>query len=60
MNQYFDGTTKAGTAFGTLLTIFANISSSDVLKTSILAALGAIVSFTVTVFLKVIIRRLKK
>lgn len=60
MNQHFDNTTKAGTAGGTLLTIFANISSSDVFKTAILAAVGAIVSFTVTIFLKAIIKRFKK
>lgn len=60
MNQYFDNTTKAGTAGGTLLTIFANISSEDVIKTIILAGIGAAVSFTVTIFLKALIKRLKK
>ena len=58
--QYFDNTTKAGTAGGTLLTIFANISSEDIIKTIILAAVGAAVSFVVTIFLKVIVKRLKK
>lgn len=60
MSQYFDNTTKAGTAGGTLLTIFANITSEDVIKTIILAAIGAAVSFTVTIFLKALIKRLKK
>ena len=60
MNQHFDNTTKAGTAGGTLLTIFANISSEDIIKTIILAAIGAVVSFTVTIFLKALIKRLKK
>ncbi len=61
MNQgYFDNSTKAGTAGGTLLTIFANINSSDILKTAVLAALGAIVSFSVTILLKFLIKRLKK
>lgn len=60
MNQYFDNTTKAGTTGGTLLTIFANISSEDVIKTIILAAIGAAVSFTVTILLKALIKRLKK
>lgn len=60
MNQHFDNTTKAGTAGGTLLTIFANITSEDVFKTVILAAIGAAVSFTVTIFLKALIKRLKK
>lgn len=60
MNQHFDNTTKAGTAGGTLLTIFANISSEDVIKTAILAAIGAVVSFSVTIFLKKILKRFKK
>jgi hypothetical protein len=56
----FDNTTKAGTAGGTLLSIFANINSGDVLKTAILAAIGAVVSFSVTLLLKLLIKRLKK
>jgi len=60
MNQHFDNTTKAGTAGGTLLTVFANISNADVIKTIILAAIGAAVSFTVTIFLKALIKRFKK
>jgi ABC-type sulfate transport system permease component len=58
--QYFDNTTKAGTAGGTLLTIFANISSEDLLKTIALAAIGAAVSFAVTLLLKLLIKRFKK
>ena len=42
---YFDNTTKAGTAAGTLLSIFANINSMDLIKTALLAAVGALVSF---------------
>jgi mannitol-specific phosphotransferase system IIBC component len=60
MNQVFDNTTKAGTAGGTLLSIFANINSGDVLKTAILAAIGAVVSFSVTLLLRLLIKRLKK
>lgn len=59
-NTIFDNSTKAGTAGGTLLTIFANINSADLLKTSVLAALGAVVSFLVTILLKLFIKRLKK
>ena len=58
--HYFDSTTKAGTAAGTLLTIFANINSADLVKTGILAAVGAIISFCVTILLKALLRRLKK
>ncbi len=61
MNQeYFDNSTKAGTAGGTLLTIIVNINSADLLKTGILAAVGAVVSFGVTLLLKFLIKRLKK
>lgn len=58
--QYFDNNAKAGTFGGTLLTIMANINSADLLKTAILAAVGAIVSFTATMFLKYMISLFKK
>lgn len=60
MQQYFDNTTKAGTAAGTLLSIFANINSEDLIKTVVLAAVGAVVSFAVTMFLKLLIKHFKK
>ena len=56
----FDGTTKRGTAGGTLLTILANITSEDIIKTAILAAVGAVVSFGVTLAMKLLIKRNKK
>ena len=58
MNQ-LDNTTKAGTVSGTLLTIFVNLRYEDVLKTAILAALGAFVSFFVSVGLKYLLRTMK-
>lgn len=60
MISMFDSTTRIGTAAGTLLTIFANISEADVLKTVVLAGIGAIVSFGVTVLLKFLYRKIKK
>jgi len=60
MNQVFDNTTKRGTAGGTLLTILGNISSEDLIKTAILAAIGAVVSFGVTVLLKLLVKQMKK
>lgn len=59
MHHYFDNTTKAGTACGTLLTIFANISHEDILKTAILAAVGAGVSFGITLILKYAFKKVK-
>ena len=59
-HEYFDNSTKAGTAGGTLLTILVNIHSADLLKTGILAAVGAVVSFSVTLLLKFLIKCFKK
>ena len=47
-----EGKTILGTVSGTVLTVVMNIESSDILKTVVLAALGAVVSFAVTVALK--------
>ncbi|MBX3165140.1 MAG: hypothetical protein KF900_11740 [Bacteroidetes bacterium] len=44
--------TLIGTVSGTALTVIVNISSSDVIKTTVLAALGAVVSFSVSLLLK--------
>ena len=61
MAGVFDGTgTKAGTAGGILLIILANINSGDLLRTAVLATLGAIVSFTVSLFLRTLVERFRK
>ena len=44
----------------TLLTIFVKLRYEDVFKTAVLAAIGAIVSFSVTLFLKFCIKRIRK
>ncbi len=56
----FDNTVKRGTAGGTLLTILGIITSDDIAKTAILAAVGAVVSFAVTLLLKLLMKRIKK
>ena len=48
-----------GTRTGTLLVILANIRFGDIVQTSILAAIGAAVSFVVTVLLRRLFRRRK-
>ena len=53
-------TTKMGTASGTLLSIAPNIFSEDILKTVILAVIGAVVSFTVSLLLKGLMKIKKK
>ena len=59
-SHYFDNSTKAGTVGGTLLTVLFNINGSDLVKTVILAAVGAAVSFSVTLLLKFLIQKFKK
>ena len=57
MNHY---TIKAGTIGGTLAGILVNISGADILRTVILAGIGAAVSFTVSLLLKSVLQRWKK
>lgn len=45
-------TLKAGTFGGFALSIIPNITSADVFKTIVLAIIGAVVSFGVTLLLK--------
>lgn len=52
--------TLMGTAGGTFLSVIPNIQSADVLKTVVLAAVGAVVSFTISLVLKNIIKKHKK
>ncbi len=51
-NTYWDGSSKACFVGGLSFTLFANLHSSDVAKTVVLAATGAIVSFSISVILK--------
>jgi hypothetical protein len=43
---------QIGTASGTLLSVVPNIVSEDIVKTIILAGIGALVSFTISLLLK--------
>ena len=43
---------KNGTAAGTFLSVLPNLFSEDILKTIILAVLGATVSFLISILLK--------
>lgn len=51
---------RIGTASGTLLSIVPNILSEDIKKTIILAVMGAVVSFTVSLLLKWFTKSKKK
>lgn len=51
---------KTGTVGGTLLTLFATVHEGDILKTMVLAAIGAVVSFCVSLLLKIVVKRWKQ
>lgn len=57
--HHHDHTTTAGTVTGTVITVAANIDSQDYLKTVILAGVGAIASFVISLCLKWLWRVLK-
>ena len=57
--NYMDNSTKVSTAFGTILTIFVNIQTEDIIKTVLLAAIGGISSFVATLIVKFLIRNIK-
>jgi hypothetical protein len=53
-------TTLVSTCCGTLLGVFSNITTHDLVKTAILAAIGAATSFIVSVSLKLLLRKITK
>ena len=55
-----NNTFQIGTASGTLLSIVPNILSEDILKTIILAAVGALISFIISLLLKGLTKFKKK
>jgi mannitol-specific phosphotransferase system IIBC component len=55
-----DNSTRAGTAGGTFLAFIANLSKDDILKTTVLTMIGAVVSFVVSIVLQFIVGRFKK
>ena len=52
-----DGSTRAGTVGGTLVVVLLQITSGELLKTVVLAAVGAAVSFTVSWLLQGLVKR---
>nr|WP_315142884.1 hypothetical protein [uncultured Flavobacterium sp.] len=52
--------TLMGTAGGTFLSIVPNLHSEDILRTVLLASIGAIVSFGISMILKFFIKKHKK
>ena len=60
MEANVEGSTKAGTVGGTLVILFLHLNSAEIYKTIALAAIGAVVSFGVSLFLKVLMKRMRK
>jgi uncharacterized membrane protein len=60
IHYHDDHSTAIGTTTGTALSVFATLDPQDYIKTIVLACVGAVVSFTVTVFLKWVWEKLKK
>jgi len=60
MDTNFHSDTRAGTLGGTALVILAQLNLSQILETAVLAAVGAVVSFLVSLALKRLLRRRKK
>lgn len=52
--------TKASTLGGMLIVLFVNISGEDIVRTAILAAIGAAAGFIVSLLLKGVVRWWKK
>ena len=48
-----------GTKTGTALSVFATLDTQDYIKTIVLACVGAVVSFTVSLFLKWVWKKIK-
>ena len=55
-----NSSTLMGTAGGTFLSMIPNINSEDIVKTIILASVGAIVSFMISILLKSLQKKHKK
>jgi hypothetical protein len=55
-----DNPTVIGTVGGTFLSVLPNLHSEDVLKTILLATIGALVSFGISMTLKFFIKKHKK
>jgi hypothetical protein len=60
MVYHHEHSTVIGKTTGTALSVFATLDPQDYIKTIVLACVGAVVSFTVTVFLKWVWENLKR
>ena len=54
------GSAKMGTAGGIITILLINISAADLIKTAVLAGIGAVVSFFISMLLKYWLSRWRK
>jgi len=59
-DQHFTGHTTYGTLGGIITIVIANISAGDLLRTIVLAAVGAVVSLSVSLGCKYCLRKWRK
>jgi uncharacterized membrane protein len=57
---HHDHSTAIGTTTGTALSVFATLDTQDYMKTIVLACVGAVVSFSVSLFLKWVWKTLRE
>ena len=55
-----DGSTRAGTLGGTAFIIWLQLPAAEIVKTAVLAAIGAAVSFAVSLLLKWVLRTIRQ
>ena len=58
-NGSTQGGTLAGTAGGTLLTLVTSLHPEDVVRTLILASLGAVTSFFISLLMKWLMKKIR-
>ncbi len=59
-DQPLIGSAKMGTAGGIITILLVNITAADMVKTAVLAGIGAVVSFFISVLLKYWLSRWRK
>lgn len=59
-DQSVIGSAKMSMAGGILTVIFININAADIIKTIVLAGIGAVVSFFISMLLKYMLSRWRK
>lgn len=60
MDNHFNGNTIAGTIGGTTLVIIMQASLSEIANTALMAAVGAAVSFTMSILLRYITGKFRR